>query len=81
MGEALRGRRGRKTGATCGYFNKDGVGVTEGGQIAAGFCDFYCKVGPQLAARLGREREGAFLEYIHGRKGGGDPHLAAGDPR
>ena len=64
LGEALRGRRGRRSGATCGYFNKGGEGVTDGGQIARGFCDFYCGVGPGLAARLGREREGAFLEYM-----------------
>ena len=43
------------------------MGITEGGQIAEGFCDFYCKVGPGLAARLGRERDGAFLEYMGGR--------------
>ena len=64
LGEALRGRRGLSTGATCGYFNKDGVGVTDKGQIVNGFCDFYCKVGPKLAARLGKERDGAFLEYM-----------------
>ena len=34
LGEVLRGRRGRRTGATCGYFQKDGVGVTEGAEIA-----------------------------------------------
>ena len=45
LGEVLRGRRGRRTGATCGYFNKDGVGVTEGAGIVGGFCDFYCQVG------------------------------------
>ena len=38
--------------------------MTDGGQIAAGFCDFYCQVGPKLAARLGKERDGAFLEYM-----------------
>ena len=75
LGEALRGRRGRKTGATCGYFNKDGVGVTDRGQIAGGFCDFYSKVRPKLAARIGREREG-----IHGWQGGGGPHLGPHDP-
>ena len=67
LGEALRGRRGRRSGATCGYFSKDGVGITDRGQIAGGFCDFYCKVGPKLAARVGREREGAFLEYMGDR--------------
>ena len=37
--------------------------VTEGGD-RRGFCDFYCQVGPKLAARLGRERDGAFLKYV-----------------
>ena len=30
LGEALRGRRGRSSGATCGYFNKGGVGSQRG---------------------------------------------------
>ena len=38
--------------------------MTDGAQIAGGFCDFYCKVGPGLAAKIGKEREGAFLEYM-----------------
>ena len=38
--------------------------MTDGGRIAQGFCDFYCQVGPKLAARLGKERDGAFLEYM-----------------
>ena len=41
--------------------------MTEGGAIAEGFCDFYSQVGPKLAARLGRERDGAFLEYMGSR--------------
>ena len=40
LGELLRGRRGGNTGVPCGYFGKDGGAVTEGGQIAGGFCDF-----------------------------------------
>ena len=74
LGEILRGK-GRGKGAPCRYFEKEGVGVTEGGQIAGGFCDFYCQVGPGLAARIGKEREGAFLEYM-GEKVGG---LSLGD--
>ena len=61
--DALRGRRVRSTGGTCGYFNMDGVGVI-GGQVTGGFCDFYCKVGPKLAARLGSVQDGAFLDYM-----------------
>ena len=37
------------------------------GLIAGGFCDFYCMVGPKLAARVGKHREGAFLEYMGDR--------------
>ena len=67
LGEVLRGRKGRARGVPCRYFDKDGVGVTDGGQIAGGFCDFYCQVGPKLADRLARERDGAFLEYMGDR--------------
>ena len=38
--------------------------MTDGAKIAEGFCDFYSQVGPRLATRLGRERDGAFLEYM-----------------
>ena len=41
-----------------------GVGVIDGAKIVEGFCDFYCKVGPNLAARLGKEQDGAFLNYM-----------------
>ena len=64
LGEVLRGRRGRGNGAACGYFKGEGVGVTDGDEIARGFCDFYCQVGPKLASRIGGVRDGAFLEYM-----------------
>ena len=70
LGEVIRGRCRRGGGATCGYFEKDGLGVTDGKGIAEGFCDFYCKVGPKLAARIGKEREGSHLEYMGERVGG-----------
>ena len=66
LGEVLRGRKGKGV-AVCRYFEKGGVPLTEGGEIAGGFCDFYSQVGPKLAARLGKERDGAFLEYMGGR--------------
>ena len=62
LGEVIRGRRGRDKGVACGYFKGDRGGVTDGAKIAEGFCDFYCKVGPKLAARIGRTRDGEFLE-------------------
>ena len=67
LNELLRGRVRRDRGNTCRYFEKGGVGITEGVEIAKGFCDFYCRVGPDLAARLGREPDGAFLEYMGNR--------------
>ena len=70
LGEVIRGRCRRGGGATCGYFEKDGLGVTDGKGIAEGFCEFYCKVGPKLAARIGKEREGSHLEYMGERVGG-----------
>ena len=59
-GEVLRGQRG----AVCHYFEQGGAAVTEGGQLAPGFCNFYSQVGPKLSSRLGKEREGAYLEYM-----------------
>ena len=64
LNELIRGRSRQGRGGTCRYFEKDGVGMTDGAEIAEGFCDFYCKVGPELAARLGRGQEGAFREYL-----------------
>ena len=42
LGEVLRGRRG-KEGVACRYFEQDGKVVTDGGDIAQGFCDFLSK--------------------------------------
>ena len=38
--------------------------MTKGGRIAGGFCDFYCKVGPRLAAKIGGGGEGDFRGYM-----------------
>ena len=62
--EVIGRGKGRKGWAPCGYFRKDGVGVTDSGGIAA---VLFTKVGPRLAARVSREREGAFLEYLGDR--------------
>ena len=35
LGEVLRGK-GRGKGAPCRYLERDGVGVTEGGQVSGG---------------------------------------------
>ena len=67
LNELMRGRPGRGGAGVCRYFEQDGVGVTDGAKIAEGFCDFYCRVGPELAARLGKERAGAFMEYMGDR--------------
>ena len=64
LGEVLRGRKGRGKSAECGYFEADGVGLTDGGKISQGFCDFYCSVGPNLAAKIPRERDDAYLKFM-----------------
>jgi hypothetical protein len=68
LGEVLGGGRkksGRKRGAGQheGFF-QEGVGLTDKGEIEEGFWKFYSQVGPKLAARITREREGAFLDYM-----------------
>jgi hypothetical protein len=69
LGEVL-GRRKTKGGKVgCGFFRKDGVGLTGKVEVAVGFCEFYWQVGPKLAAKIKREREReeAFLEYMGDR--------------
>ena len=41
--------------------------MTDKGQIAEGFCEFYSQVGPKLVRRIKKERDGAFLEYMGDR--------------
>ena len=64
LGEALSGRKSRNKGSNCGYFLKEGTAVTDGKEIARGFCDFYCGVGPKLAARIPREASKDFRHYM-----------------
>ena len=63
LGEVLN-RRKRKDTGTCRYFEKDGVGITDGEKIAEGFCKFYCGVGPELARKISKQREGCFKDYL-----------------
>ena len=67
LGELLRGRKDKRGGSTCKYFVKNGVGVTDGKQIAQGFCDFYCKVGPELAAKIKADRSMTFSDFLGDR--------------
>ena len=67
LGELLRGRKVKRNESACRYFLKDGVGITGGDQIAQGFCDFYCRVGPELAAKIKGEEPGAFMNYMGDR--------------
>jgi hypothetical protein len=60
LGEVLGGGRRKSKGAACGFFRKDGVGLTDRGEIAEGFCKFYSQVGPKLVEKIKREKEGAF---------------------
>jgi hypothetical protein len=43
------------------------VGLTGKVEVADGFCEFYSQVGPKLPAKIKREREGAFLDYMGDR--------------
>jgi hypothetical protein len=52
-----------------GFFRKKGVGLTDKGEIADEFCKSYLQVGPKLAARIRKEREGAFQDYMRDRVG------------
>ena len=63
LGEAIRGRSSIKGGESCKYFEKEGAGITDGKDIADGFCDFYCNVGPNLAARI-KQDDSVFLDYM-----------------
>jgi hypothetical protein len=53
----LNGRlkKGGKLG--CGFFRKEGVGLTGKAEVAEWFCEFYSQMGPKLAAKIKRERE------------------------
>ena len=64
LGEVLKGRRKGRGGANCGYFEEEGTAVTDGKQIANGFCKFYCKVGPELAARVRPVHGKTFRDYL-----------------
>ena len=64
LGEVLKGQKRRKDGVACRYFEKDGIGVTDGDMIAKGFCDFYCNVGPDLASKIRSNDSGDFRKYM-----------------
>ena len=67
LGEALKGRKPTKGGEPCRYFTKDGVGLTDGGEIADGFCNFYCGVGPNLAGKIKSDKNRGFLDFMGDR--------------
>jgi hypothetical protein len=57
------------------FFRKDGVGLTDKGKIAEGFCEFYSQVGPKLAAKIKRERGPSLITW-----GTGWRNLSSGGP-
>jgi hypothetical protein len=65
--EVLGGGNKKAGKVGCGFFRKDGVGLTGKVEVADRFCEFYLQVGPKLAAKNKREREGAFLDYMGDR--------------
>ena len=56
----LSGQRGKKKGSPCRYSVLEGEAVTDGQEIANGFCDLYCQVGPKLAAKILKEQSKKF---------------------
>ena len=63
LGEALTGRKGKDRSSTCRYFFENKEGITDGQKIAQGFCDFYCQVGPKLAAKIKKEQR-SYREFM-----------------
>ena len=45
-------------------FRTDEGAVTDGAEIVQGFCDFFSRVGPKLAARIRKVQDGDFLEHM-----------------
>ena len=64
LSEALRGRKTTKERDSCKYFVQNGRGLTDGKDIANGFCDFYCKVGPELAGKIRSDRSLNYLDFL-----------------
>jgi hypothetical protein len=67
VGEVLGCKNKRRGKVGCGFFRKEGVGLTGKVEIADGFCGFYLQVGPKLVAKIKSEREGSFQDYIGDR--------------
>ena len=64
LGEALRGRKKSMGEGVCRFFEENGRGITEGKDIANGFCNFYCKVGPDLAGKIPAVQDRDFKSYL-----------------
>jgi hypothetical protein len=64
LGEVLGGRK-KEGKVGCGLFSREGVGLTGKAEVADGFCEFYSQVGPKLAEKVTRKREGG-LPGLHG---------------
>ena len=64
LGEVLSGKKGKDRSSACRYFSGEDGPVTDGQKIVKGFCDFYCQVGPKLAARIPKEQHRGFKDYM-----------------
>jgi hypothetical protein len=67
LGKVLGGGRKKRKRVACGFFRKDREVLTDKGEIAEGFCEFYSQVGPKLVAKIRRERDGTFLDNMGDR--------------
>jgi hypothetical protein len=65
--KVLGGKKKKGGKVRCGFFRKEGVGLTGKAEVAEGFCEFYSQVEPKLVAKIKREREGVFLDYMGDR--------------
>jgi hypothetical protein len=63
--EVLGCGRGKRKGATCVFFRKDGVGLTDKGEIAEVFCEFYSQVGAKAGVKNQKGERGV-LPGLHG---------------
>jgi hypothetical protein len=62
LGEVLGSKKKKGSKVGCGFFRREEVGLTGKAEVVGGFCEFYSQVGPKLAAKIKREREGAILD-------------------
>jgi hypothetical protein len=64
--ESVGGRKKKGVSWGAGFFRRKKMGLTGKAEVEDGF---YSQVGPKLAAKVKRERESAFMDYMSDRVG------------